>query len=808
MNEAKAITAEKCVHCGDDCDRMVIYADNQPFCCEGCLSVYKVLNNGSDEQCDIISLQKGKNKISKRARFDYLEEFSVSDKLVEFRNDELTQARLNIPNIHCTSCVWLLEQLPDLNQGIVESRVNFMKKELQVTFKNDSSSVRDVVELLTNIGYEPNFALQNLDSDQKGKSDYSLLLKLGLAGFAFGNIMLFSFPAYLSGDESILGIEFSVLFGLLNIALSTPVLIYSASDYLKSAWASILQKGINLDVPISIGIIALFARSTYEVLSNTGPGYFDSFTGLIFFLLIGKWVQRKTFAQLSFDNDYKSYLPISVLIRKESGEESSTSIENLSIGQEIIVRNQELIPVDSLMQSEEAFIDYSFLTGESEPQKIKKGEIAYAGGKIVGQKADLIVYKEVDQSHLTELWNNTAFEEDKDNRVTTFADRISPYFTAVVLSIAVISAGIWSFYDTSTAISVFTAVLIIACPCALALSTPFTLNAVSNILGQNGIYLKSTTVVERLAKTDTIVFDKTGTITNSKSSKVNFIGDELTGNEQTLVKSICANSSNPLSDKISESYPFILAKKLDDFSEQINRGGSATLNGDNILLGTADYLATEGYDIESTKAFGTSVYLVINGQIKGYYLIESSIRTGVESVLNQLKDQFKTYLLSGDDKKHFELFKSYFNSEQGLLFHQDPQEKLDFIQGLQSENHHVCMVGDGINDAGALQQADFGIAVNDDINSFSPACDAIFEGESLSKLTTVFDFSSKAIKVIIASFIISLLYNITGLGFAVSGQLTPLVAAILMPLSSVTIMIFTYSVTTLVAKRKGLMLWK
>jgi Cu+-exporting ATPase len=555
MNKSEMITEEiKCLHCGADCGSDALMVDGNPFCCSGCAGVFKITNGNGQKGSGSCPSQTALNnppQISRRARFDFLEDESVVESLKEFDDHELIQVRLSIPNIHCTSCVWMLEQLNEHYEGIIESRVNFIKKDLTVTLRKAKISVRDLVELLSSMGYEPNLSLKNLSGKKEEKKDYKLLLKLGLAGFAFGNIMLFSFPAYLSADETLIGIQYGLIFGLLNIALSIPVLIYSASDYLKSAWAAILRKGINLDVPISIGIIALFARSTYEVLSMTGEGYFDSFTGLIFFLLIGKWVQRKTFAQLSFDNDYKAYLPISVLTIDDDGKESSLAIGKLEIGQEILVRNQELVPVDSILKTEQVLVDYSFLSGESEPVSLKKGDVIYAGGKIIGSKAHMLVYKEVDQSHLTELWQNEAFEEDKDASVTSFADRISPYFTVSVLTVAVVSAGIWSFYDVSTAVSVFTAVLIIACPCALALSTPFTLNAVSNILGQNGIYLRNTQVVERLSKTDTIVFDKTGTITNSREAGILYVGSDLSDEDRVLIKSICSYSSNPVSDKIA-----------------------------------------------------------------------------------------------------------------------------------------------------------------------------------------------------------------------------------------------------------------
>ncbi len=806
------LISTNCFHCGEPCDEGVVQLDQKSFCCEGCKMVYEILNDNELNTYYCLEDQPGISfkKQQQNGRFEYLDDESVVERLTDFKNNGYVSVSLYIPNIHCTSCVWLLENLYKLDNGVTKSSVNFLKRELTISFNEEQTSLRSIVELLTSIGYEPELRLEKLDQKSAASPNRKLWLKLGVAGFAFGNIMLFSFPEYLSGSTLSTEGNFHIFFGILNIALALPVLLYSSSDYLKSAWAAIKQGGINLDVPISIGILSLFGRSLYEIMTGIGAGYMDSFTGLVFFLLIGRIVQKKTFEQLSFDRDYKSYLPISVTVLDEEGNESSTSIDALQVGTHMLIRNQELVPADAILQNEKCFVDYSFITGESEPVEIQPGEIIYAGGKVVGSAANMRTVKEVSNSYLTKLWNNAAFKNAEKASITSLADRVSPHFTLAVLGIAIGSGILWWSVSAEMAISVFTAVLIIACPCALALSTPFTLGSALNIFARNGLYVKGIEVVEKLANATSLVFDKTGTLTKSDEAEVSFNGT-LQDSERALIKSACKQSVHPLSQKIVSYLNGQPTRAVNRFDEVMNKGITAVVNDRQVLIGSAAFLAKNlntNLTQNTHPGDGSSiVYAAIDGEWKGYFEIDSAYRTGIKKLLNNFKKHFSTFLISGDNDAQKTQFTPYFN-ENTLCFEQTPQQKLNFIKELQAGDHQVVMIGDGLNDAGALQKSDFGIALTDNVSSFTPACDAILDGQSLRRLDTFINFAKSSITIIKLSFVLSLLYNIVGLGFAVAGQLSPLVAAILMPLSSISIMLFTTGSTYITAKRKGLATWK
>lgn len=815
MGTTAVISSDICYHCGEDCVDETVHFDDKSFCCLGCKSAYQILDeSGLCSYYDLdtnpgINLKNTKH----RTRFDYLEDEEVVDRISDFCDASRLSLTLNIPNIHCTSCVWLLENLQKLDSGVLKSEVNFLKKELSLLIDTNQTSLRDVVEQLVTIGYEPEIRLEKLDSKtEKAHQNRALWLKMGVAGFAFGNIMLFSFPDYLDTSGSGLGGNFHLFFGALNIILALPVLLYSSSDYLKSAFAALSQRGVNLDVPISIGIVALFSRSVYEIVTMTGTGYMDSFTGLIFFLLIGRLVQQKTFHRLSFDRDYRSYLPIAVNVLNDHDEEYSVSLDKLEPGKRMRLRNQELVPCDSTLLSDEAFMDYSFITGESEPVTVTKGERVFAGGRLTGNAALFNTEEKVTNSYLTKLWNHEAFQNnDKELKLTTFADKISPYFTISVLGIAFFAGLYWlQAAEMDTALSVFTAVLIIACPCALALSTPFTLGSALNILSLNGLFIKNHLLVENLSKATSIVFDKTGTLTENESDTITFHGTALSEEEQNWVRSACKNSIHPLSRKIANSLSSSFLHQPNHFEEAPGKGIYADFGHSSVCLGSTQFLAEKGkIDLSKIPLFnGSTVHLAVNGKHRGFFGIQSVMRTGISELLNSIKTKFSTYLLSGDNETQKLAFSDYFGENGSLLFNQKPQEKLEFITRLQDQGEQVIMVGDGLNDAGALKKSDFGIALADDVSSFAPACDAIMEGDSLNKLHHFIKFSQQSMNIIIASFVLSLLYNTIGLGFAITGHLSPLVAAILMPLSSISVMVFTFLTTRFFARKGGLDIWK
>ncbi|MDT3403903.1 heavy metal translocating P-type ATPase [Mucilaginibacter terrae] len=791
------LTPTTCYHCGDDCTTQQYTFDNKDFCCAGCRGVYQVLSQSGLCNYYTYNDHPGANRARLDKRFEYLDEPGVVSDLIDYTDSTMTVVTLYIPYIHCSSCIWLLEQLHRINPAIYYSRIDFLKRQLNLRFKNEEISLREVVELLFDIGYEPLISLQDIVKKQStGKKD-NLVKKIAVAGFCFGNVMLLSFPEYfgLSATEE----NFRQVFGWLNILFSLPMVLYSGTGYFTSAWHNLRNKVLNIDFPLALGIAVLFLRTVIEILTHSGPGFADTLCGLVFFLLVGKFVQQKTYYHISFERDYRSFFPVAVQVIDEEGKEKPVPLSDLKVGQRIRIRHNEIIPADAILLKGEALIDFSFVTGESLPVSKTLGEVVYAGGRQTSEALELEVIKPVSQSYLTQLWNNEAFTRKQDNRMKSFNERVSKHFTIVLLIIAIGSFLFWLPTDWHRGLSALTAVLIVACPCALALSTPFTLSAALSVFDKNLFYLKNTTVVEQLARINTIVLDKTGTITTGGNKAVN-IHAELTTLEKQAIYSLCNNSSHPLSRQICQalgSYPLL---SLQNYVEVAGKGLSAFVNGHHIKIGSASYLSQNYIHFGP----GTEVHIMIDEVYTGAFQFKQSLRTGLENIFS-LKPQIKFYLLSGDQDHEREAMARFFDHDGYMHFGKSPQQKLDFIKSLQLADRKVMMIGDGLNDSGALKQSDLGVAITDDVNNFSPGSDAILDGRSLNKLPAFFRFAKDAVGIIHISFFISLTYNLIGLSYAVTGALSPLIAAILMPLSTATIISFTSIATHVAAKKRNLL---
>ncbi len=769
-----------CYHCGQPCEEQPIQRHHKAFCCEGCVLVYEILEENNLCQYYALDSNAGVSlrHVSEES-YSYLDEPGVQNKLLDFKINELAQVTFFIPTIHCISCIWLLENLQHLSKGVMRSEVHFSRKQVTIDFKPAMVTLGQLARLLASLGYGPQVNLKG-ESKSKNEASHRLLARLAIAGFAFGNVMLLSFPEYLGlgrADQTL-----KLLFSYLNLLLALPVVAYSAREYFVNAWKSFRQRQVNIDVPIAVGLAALFLRSTYDILSQTGPGYLDSLTGLVFFLLIGRWFQSKTYDSLAFDRDYKSYFPLATSKLIE-GEWKPVVVYDLNPGDTIRVRNREIVPADSILTRGTTFIDYSFVTGESKPVKVQHGELIYAGGRLLGEPIELLVDKKTDQSHLTRLWNHAAFTKPEESSYQKIIDRAARKFTWAVLVLAAATATYWYVTDASQLWLIITSVLMVACPCALALAAPFTFGSMMRALGHHGFYLKNADVVERLATVNAIVFDKTGTITKG-AEDISFTG-VLDDQELAWVKKVTSSSAHPLSNLITKSIAHHSTLPVLRFREYPGRGVEGTVAGKEIKVGSAAFVGFTGKlsDIRS------KVFVSVDGLVRGYFQISTAIRKPMPALLSKLTGKFVA-LLSGDDESDRKRMSEIFPAHATLLFNQDPHAKLEFISNLQRQGKKVMMIGDGLNDSGALKQSDVGIAVTDDAGIFTPSCDAILKGEQLGKLHQFIRLCKSATSILKWAFAISFFYNIIALSFAVTGHLTPLTAAILMPISSISVVGF------------------
>ncbi len=803
--------ATYCAHCGDVCGRSAVPFEDKPFCCSGCRSVYELLSGM--ELCEYYNEDSpgvSMRKFASHLEFEVLDDPAALRKLLTFSSRTLNRVVLTVPTLHCASCVWLLEQLDRFDSGVLSSQVDIMRKRVTVDYNPERTSLRHVAEQMARVGYSPLIRMEG-ESRHDFKATRGLYARLGLAGFAAGNTMLAYLARYLAGDR---GLDPGVwlIFSIISIALAIPVLLYSASPWFTKAFAALRKRKLTLDVPVALGIAVLFGKSMFDLISGHGEGYLNSFTGLVFFLLIGRLFQQKAFDALSFDRTYRSFFPLSV--RKEkSGETATIPIEDVKIGDTLLVRNGEVIPCDAILASEIGYIDYSFVTGESMPVECTRDEIVHAGGRIVGHAARLVAIKTVSQSDLATMWERSSShtQNPKHSSLLTLSDTFGKWFTAGALGVAVIAALAW-LPNIGASFSVFTSVLIVACPCALTLAAPITLGTAMGRLGERGIFLKQIGVLLNLTRIRSIFFDKTGTLT-ATDYDIAYEGRPLLESERIALETIASNSAHPISRAIACSRgatgsirpvpreSFQIAE-LESVREELGKGLSGRSMGHAVAIGSLSFISDFCCIGNSTPTHRVAAHLALDGEYAGAFVVRERLREGIPEMMSKLKSKFELRLISGDNARDRVLVESLFG-EGNVTFEQTPYGKIARVEEAQENGEAVLMIGDGLNDAGAMSAADVAIAVTDDTATLVPACDIIVRADTLRELPALIRYAHQMRALIIISLALSVIYNIAGLIFAGMGHLTPIFAAVLMPASSITVIAISAFGARIFARRSA-----
>lgn len=800
-------TISTCFHCGVK-TRNAIIQDGHQFCCNGCKNVYQLLNKNNLCKYYDLNNQPGNSvqgNTENYAKFNFLEDEQLLQPLLSFDGPELRKLAFYLPQIHCSSCLYLLENLHKINPNISVAQLNFTKKELSVSYLKSTISAKEIAVLLSTLGYEPYFSLSDVSNSETKQTiiGNKRLYRLGVAGFAFSNIMLMSFPEYFDWGKDVDGL--GIYFQWFSFILSIPVFFYSAQEFYSIAWGGIKKKYLTIDLPIVLALIITFSRSIYEIITQSGPGYFDSLSGIVFFMLLGRYLQDKTYENLSFSRDYSSYFPLSAHVWN-LGKEQEVAINEIKINDEIIIHNQEIIVCDGILASGLAVIDYSFVTGESAPVTIREGEWLYAGGRQLGSSIRLIAQKTVAQGYLVSLWNQSA-KENEASKIeipiqtdeNNYIHVASQWFTIGLFLIAIVAAIYWFYYDPSQILHVVTSILIVACPCALLLSVTFTNGHVLSALARHGLYVRNATSLERWRNADVVIFDKTGTLTDTTHPDIHYSGKELSDDQLDVIAAVTRESIHPVARAISK-YLDRAQVPLESVENVNGQGVCATSGKDTIRIGNRSFVGlSETYSVgesglrdSSNSAVGSEIWIRINHEILGFFTIKSRYRQNLELMMKTVGKRANVSVLSGDNSSEESQLLQLIPYKTPVKFEVKPHEKKDYIAQLQLIGKKVMMVGDGLNDVAAMQQANFSIAVTENVGFFTPGSDAIILGSSLSKLHRLWALVVRAKRIIWWSFAISLMYNVVGLSFAVSGSLNPLIAAILMPVSSISIVIFTY----------------
>ena len=772
-----------CSHCGQSCNQE-ISIDNHFFCCNGCFSVFKIIQEHG--LCKYYDFEKLRNKKINRAvagdKFTFLDNQEIIQKWVKKINEKNYAVEFRIPSLHCSSCIWLIEKLPVIEENILMARVDFERKTILVKF-NEQFSLRKTVELLNSIGYPPQITNSNSLLDNKIIEEKKIfktrLIKLGVAGFCFANIMMMSLPEYFSSKGSDPFIS-NLPFGWINFVLSLPVFFYCASEFYLPAIKSIRNRFLSIDIPVFIAVLVTFIRSIYELSFGISQGYFDSMSGIVFFMLVGRVLQDRLYQPVSFNKQLDEFIPVSISKINHDNSETEVPVSSLLIGDKIKLRHDEILPVDSVLISDYALMNESFISGESDPVSYQYGQMIFAGGCNSGGIAIFKVSEIMNSGYLRMIWNDSTQDKSYAYRYNnSYVHRVSKNFTFILIVLASIAFFIHSFESWQLAFNALTTVLIVACPCVLLLSHTFTYGFMLMHFQKFGIYFKNAFVIEDIAMANHIVFDKTGTILQPEKS-VNWIGQNLNDFEKQIIFSLANQSSHYKSNQIAQYFKLIESTPVVNFKESRGEGVSGYIGSNFIEIGSSNFVLGANND-EFT-------YVKINGNLMGKFEFNTIAVPYCHEIIKQLHTRkTKISVLSGDNNRDFLFLKKIIPFGSYFWFNKKPNQKANVIKDLQEQGDKVAMIGDGINDNNALLMANVGIALTNSSTGFIPSCDVVVSNKPLSKLPALFQLAKASKRIILIAFCFALMYNSVGLYFALSGTLSPGIAAILMPLSTLTI---------------------
>jgi Cu+-exporting ATPase len=772
----------RCSHCQLEVDEsMMIKEDENPklnFCCNGCQGVYHLLQ---DDGLDSFYDKLGKTKLNQPIALDEdsssFDMESFKQRYIKTTNEGFSRVDLIIEGIHCAACIWLNEKLLDEMDGVVEATINFTNNKAKIVWDEDIVDLSAIVDKIRSIGYNA-YPYDRGEVEKKAtKNNRDYFLRMSVAIFASMNIMMIGVAKY---TGFFTGMEDDVL-KMVHVAefiFSTPVLFYSGWVFYKGAFYGLKNKIVNMDLLVSTGATLTYIYSLYVLFGGNGHSYFDSVAMIITFVLVGKYLEviGKKGAVDTMDK-IKAYIPLEATLIVDDGKKV-VPIDSIKAGDIIEVKNGEKASVDGEIISGVSSFDESSISGESIPVVKNVGDKVYSGtintDKVIRYKA-LKNYADSTLNHIVELLEDSLSSKPKIEETT---NEVSKYFSITILLIAFVTFFGWYFLepDFENSLIITISVIIIACPCALALATPIASLVGVSWLSSKGILFKEAKFIEVFSEADVFVFDKTGTITEGKLN-VKSVDGELNKEELNILYSLSDSSTHPVSVAIKKyltnEYNDLEHLGLENIDQLPALGISAKYNGKNIFGGKSQ-----------EKSEFTTYQFTIDEKVIATFELEDKIKSeALETIKYLQENNIKVIMCSGDNEKVVAKVAAEVGIEN---YHASmtPEQKADFITKLKNENKTVVMVGDGVNDAIALSRADISIAMGKGADISLDVSDVVVLNDKLDGVKDSVYISKRTFRFIKQNLTISLIYNIVTIPIAIAGYVIPLVAALSMSLSS------------------------
>lgn len=820
----------RCFHCQQDIqsDQLIeqtIAGTPRDFCCHGCATV-----------CDSIYGAGLDGFYSRRQDGDILEPPDEQDTDLSFYDIDEVQAEyvgnlepereihLLVEGIHCAACVWLIENSLKKLPGIIAARVNLSGRRLLVKWNNDKLALSRIIASLQKLGYsavpyDPEAAEGSIN-----RANRQILYRMAVAAFGMMNLMWISIALYTGANQG----EFRQLFHWIGFMLATPTLLYSGQPFYRGAWNGLKNRRPSMDLPIAIGVTITYAYSVYVTVtgSEVGEVYYDTVVNFLFVILVGRYLEAisKRHAVASTQRLLDLQPRVATVVR--DGQESVVPIRSVLKTDLVRVKPGERIPVDGVVVSGSSPVDEAVLSGESEPI-IKSAGNNVSAGTLNGSGSLLIEATELlADSALGKIIHLVEEAQASKAPIQSMADRIVPWFVVVTISLATLTFVYWISIDFEIALLAATAVLIITCPCAFGMATPMSIAVASGLGARNGILVRNGGVLETFAHVDHLVFDKTGTLTEGQLNLVKVATEEGSwsrGLQDSMSPALAQLTLQCAAIERYSEHPIAAALTrfadandwklpiVEDFVSVAGKGVKAEIQGESIMLGTLKWMNEMQLEaspklqqeIAALDEQGvSSICCAQGGQLVAVMGIEDSIRPGAEELIQELKSAgLAVTLLSGDRRKTAEHIAARLGG-MDVIAEVLPADKNAVIAELQSQGKQVAMVGDGVNDAPALVRADVGIALGSGTDASIASADIVLMSNELDKVLVAARLSRRTIRTIKQNIGISITYNIIMVPLAMMTFVTPLVAAITMPMSSLLVIGNAARIATLFKKNR------
>ncbi|MEZ4223695.1 MAG: heavy metal translocating P-type ATPase [Polyangiaceae bacterium] len=790
-----------CTHCGLPVPKDRQHGEEHSFCCEGCKTVWAVIRDAgldgyyahrNEFDADVAPAAVSKESYAAFDAEGSLEQFTRS------ASDGTHSADVVVENLHCAACVWLVERLDRVVPGVHASEVNLPERRVRVRFDAGAASLGDVMRGLARLGYPPHLAVQSDARVVRTREDRALLTRIGVAGACAGNVMMIAFALYSGADA-----QWATYFRFAALLLAIPGVFWAGASFFRGAWSALRVRAPHMDLPVSLGLIAGFSSGAINTLRGSGEVYFDSVTAIVFLLLVGRYLERRQHHAAEGAREHVSALFPRFARVIEGAVRRDVLLNTVTRGMQLEVLAGETFPVDGVVTEGESSVDLSPLTGEALPQDIAPGGAVFAGTANCSGPVVLSATAVGSDTRLGRLLEELRHAESRRAPIQRIADRAAGRFVLIVIGVAVLTLLVWAPIDASRGLHSAIALLIVTCPCALGLATPLAMSAAMGRAAHRGYLVRHGEALERLAGKALIVFDKTGTLTTARLRRAEVLGDP---DVLPAAAALASQSPHPIARALAADIEIDDRLRVEQRTTVVAQGMAGEVDGVEVCVGRLSFLTARGKRIaeelrESARrqqAQGKTCTFISHGDdVTTAVVFDDTLRPETRDVLARLHAHgHELAIVSGDNTATVQSLAERLGVPFAFVRGDvTPADKARVLQE-QGQARPVVMVGDGINDAAALATAGVGIAVHGGAEASLAAADVYVTTPGLATLPGLFTGARRTLRVVKRNLGLSLAYNLVCASLAVTGNISPLLAAVLMPLSSLTVVISSYRART------------